>query len=216
MLKTKLIVVIASLLFATFALAKPARAYNCTGGQYGSTCPPAQITIDKQIQNPITKAYVENLGPKDPTFVPGDEVLFKLKITNTGTTALTTITVKDVFPQYLTFESGPGVYNKDTNTLTIDLGNLEPGQSMILEILAKVLSVSAFPTDKTMFCVVNTAQVFTGNLTDEDTAQLCITTQVLGTTLPVAGYEDLKIALPFILLGLTGISLMGLKLLKTE
>ncbi len=202
--------VIFSLLLASLFIA-PSRimADECTT-QYGgtTTCTSTSLTINKQIQNPATGAFVENLGSTDATFSVSQHVLFQLIIKNNGTQAFSTATVKDTFPNELTFLGGPGTFNKATNTLTFTLDSLNAGESRTVQVLG-VIDPNKVNKNRSISCVVNTAFASSDNSSSQDTAQLCITTNVLGaTTLPVAGFNDYALLLPFALLGLAGIALM--------
>lgn len=201
---------------AVLALAASAQAVNaqsCTtqygNGQYGVECVPIDVTINKQVKNPISLIFVENLGPSDDKFSPGAEVHFKLIVHNASSQEWSRVTVRDTLPQYLTFEAGPGTYDKNSKVLTVELENLKVNETRKFEFLAKVEPANVFPSDKSLFCVVNHAEVAVDSRTDEDTAELCIQTQVLGvTTLPVAGFDSLALLIPFAGLGLTGLALI--------
>ncbi|MBI2405191.1 DUF11 domain-containing protein [Candidatus Gottesmanbacteria bacterium] len=197
-------------LFGALLVAPPrVAAQECTT-QYGgtTTCVTTDLTVNKQVKNPATGTFVENLGSSDPTFSGNGEVLFRLIIKNTGTQTLATVTVKDIFPSELTFSGGPGTFDRGSNTLTFTLDNLTAGETKTQEILAKV-DPDKVNRNFSLSCVINTARVSSGDRQDQDTAQLCIQTQVLGvTTLPVAGFEDFALLLPFGLLGLTGIAFL--------
>jgi len=179
--------------------------------QYGGTetCRPSDLTINKQVQNPINGYFVENLSSGDATFSPGAEVLFKLTIQNVSGETFNPVTVKDVLPSYLTFVAGPGTYDAGNRTLTFSLENFIAGETRTVEIMAKVL-----PTTASFVCVNNYAEARADIVGrhDSDTAQFCIQTNVLGaTTLPAAGYNDLFLLLPFAGMGLAGIALLKKK-----
>ncbi len=194
-------------------LAPRVMAQNCTtsyGGQ--TTCTPAQIVIVKEVQNPITGAFVKNLSTTDATFSPDGNVLFRLTIKNTGSSTLDPVTVKDIFPKYLTFASGPGTYDASSKTLTFILNNLLSGESRQVQVMAKIDPLSSFPSGQNFFCEVNDSLAQASGLSAEDTAQLCIQTNVLGaTTLPVAGTNDWMLILPFLALAGTGLVLAKIK-----
>lgn len=207
------IITIITFITAIHLFAPKAQAQTCTT-QYGgtTTCVPADLTINKQVKNPVSNIFVENLSSTDPAFSPNTEVLFKLTIKNASGETFNPVTVKDTFPPYLTFVSGPGTYDKATNTLTFQLENMIAGETRTQEILVKVVDTGAFPKGKTFVCVTNAASVSALNRNDRDTSQLCIQTEVLGaTTLPVAGFNDLLILLPFVGTGLGGLALMKRK-----
>lgn len=191
-------------------LARPVKAQDCTT-QYGGTtrCVSTQLVIIKEVKNPITNNFVKNLSTTDATFSPGGEILFKVTIKNTGSETFDTVTVKDIFPNFLTFEAGPGTYDSANKTLTFTLNNLTAGETRTQEILAKVDPVNAFPADRQFFCVVNDIIAQILEKSAEDTSQLCIQTQVLGaTTLPVAGTNDWMLIVPFLGLGAIGVILV--------
>jgi uncharacterized repeat protein (TIGR01451 family) len=134
-------------------------------------------------------------------------VLFRLTVKNASGETFDPVTVRDTFPSEMTFISGPGTYDVGSNTLTFTLEKVVAGESRTVEILAKVKSnVSSGKS-----CFVNSAHVSASARPAgaDDTAQLCIQTDVLGaTTLPVAGFNDLIAILPFAALGFGGITLL--------
>ncbi|EKD87403.1 MAG: hypothetical protein ACD_36C00096G0003 [uncultured bacterium] len=197
------LLVASSLLFVRAALAQ-----NCVS-EYGGTisCPPADLTINKEVKNPSSGLFVENLASTDATYSPGSEVLFKLTIKNTSGETFNPVTVKDVFPQYMSFAGGPGNYDKDSRTLTFTTENLVAGESRTFEILGKI--DSTIPSN--ISCLTNLGKVSAPARPngDDDTAQFCIQGQVLGvTTLPAAGFNDALLLLPFAAMGLGGIVLL--------
>lgn len=204
-------IVLSLLSLLGFALsAQSANAQNCTtqygGGQYGTTtCTPNDLTINKEFKNPVSNVFVENLSATDATYSPGSEVLFKLTIKNGSGETFNPVTVRDVLPEHFDFVSGPGTYNKDNRTLTFTLENMIAGETRVVEVLTKV-QTTGLPND--LFCVTNQSFVSALNRNDEDTAQVCVTTKVLGaTTLPVAGFDDLMVIVPFLGLGSIGLLL---------
>jgi uncharacterized repeat protein (TIGR01451 family) len=194
-------------LFAFLAFAvRPVYADYCTT-QYGGTqtCRPSDLLINKLVKNPVNGNFVENLSSSDPSFSPGSEVLFQLTIKNVSGETFNPVVVKDVLPSYLTFVSGPGTYDAASRTLTFTLNNLIAGETRNIQIMAKVL-----PTTVSFVCVTNYAEARADIVGrhDSDTAQFCIQTT---TTLPVAGYNDLLLLVPFAGLALTGIALLKKK-----
>lgn len=209
---------IATTLFASLATiavlaltAQPAKAegygaYGCTG----DCTTPNDLTVNKQVFDPIKKIFVENLGPTNTSFGAGDTVEYKLKVTN-GSGETMNVTVEDSLPQYMTWLGGNGTYDINSNKVTIKIDNMAAGTTAELNVLAKVAGSKDLPAGKNQFCVTNTARVTsparpTG---DDDTAQMCISTDILGVTkLPTAGFNDLAMLLPFAGLGLSGLFLM--------
>lgn len=167
---------------------------------------PADLIINKQVQNPVTGSFVENLTSSDPTFSPGANVLFQLIIKNASGQTFDPVIVKDVFPANLVFVSGPGSYDAGSHTLTFTMNNLIAGETRTVQVMARVLSTSG-----SFVCETNYAEArddAVGRF-DSDTAQLCIRTNVLGaTTLPVAGFDDFAFMLPFAGIALSGVALL--------
>lgn len=187
-------------------------ADTCTT-QYGgtTTCNPSDLTINKQVYNPVTKVYVENLTTTDTTFTPGNEVTYRLIVKN-GSGETFQASIKDILPPYMEFVSGPGSYNKDTRVLEFKMENLIAGETRTQDIVAKVVNADRFPAGKSLFCVVNVAEARALNRFDSDSAQICLKNgEVTVTKLPVAGFEDYAMLLPF-----AGVMLGGFALLKSN
>ena len=201
---TVLSLLISALLSITLASPVTAQTY----GTYGNGEPtPGDLTINKQVRNPITGLFVENLGSSDATYSPNGEVLFRLIVKNASGETFDPVTVRDTFPAEMTFVSGPGTYDEGSNSLTFTLDKVVAGESRTVEILAKVKSSVSYGKS----CFVNSAHVSASARPagTDDTAQLCIQTDVLGaTTLPVAGFNDLIAILPFAALGFGGIAFL--------
>lgn len=203
-----LLIPVLSSLFVPRALAD--EGVSCTN-QYGATvdCPANRIVINKKVRYP-TNAYlfVENLTGNDAAYSPGDVVEYDVAVTNTSNVNFATVTAIDVFPSQVTFVGGPGRYNQAENKLTYELSDLKAGTTVHNRLLVKVKDASVFPSDITCD-VTNTATATgPGGQSDQDKASLCVQTKVLGaTTLPVAGFEDNLVALPFAALGVVGMAL---------
>lgn len=188
-------------------LATPVSAQECTT-QYGGTqtCMPADLIINKQVKNPSTGAFVENLSSTDPTFTSGQTVTFQLTVQNESGQTFNPVTVNDVFPQYLTFVSGPGTFNSSNNTLSFNINNMIAGSTQTFQVTGRVLT-----TNQSLVCESNYAEArddAVGRF-DSDTAQFCITNgTVLGaTTLPVTGTNDYLLLLPFAGVAASGFAL---------
>lgn len=166
-------------------------------GPYGGPEPSLSILIDKMVGKPsVTKGgsidqdYVDNLSPSDPRFSAEQEVFFKIKVKNTSDVKLKDVTVKDFLPDFVDFKEGPGDFDKDSQTLTIDAGDFEIDEEKLFFIKVKVVEQDELPADQGILCLVNKAQGFDGGVSDEDTAQFCIEKEVLGVTaVPSAGPE---------------------------
>jgi uncharacterized repeat protein (TIGR01451 family) len=187
----------------------------CSYGSYGEGCTlPINLTVNKEVKNPITNIFVENLGSTDPTFSPDSTITFKLTVMNTSGETFNPVEVVDQFPNYLSYVSSstPGTYDAGTRRLVLKLENLIAGETRTIEVTAKVAGRSAFASDQDFFCVSNYTKVTAPARPDgdDDTAELCITTRVKGAeNLPVAGFNNFATILPFLSLG--GIGLVLLK-----
>lgn len=142
----------------------------------GQTCPPpGDISVDKTVQNPENGVFVNNLTVNDPKYTPGQSVSFKVVVTNTTGTKISKVTINDIFPSYLTFESGPGNYDSGKNTLTFSLDNLNGGESKSFDLKAKVTDSANIPFTNGVVCVVNQVTGTTSdNKSASDNSQLCI------------------------------------------
>ncbi len=195
-------------LFATLLLVtQTARAqYGCTSqyGQYGG-CPPSQnIMINKLVAKPGTSDFVDNLSPSDPRFGAGSVVIFRLIVKNTSDSNLIGVTVKDFVPTYIEPLEGPGNFDTGSRTISFSAGDLKPGEEKSYDLKMQVVAQTNLPNDKGLFCISNRAQAFNANVSDEDTAQLCIEKQITGVTqVPSTGPEFglIFLASDFALLG---------------
>lgn len=142
----------------------------------GSTCETTQLLLDKTVKNPKSTVYVDNLGTNDPKYNPDGTVSFKLKVTNTGASTLSKVTVTDTLPDFVTFTDG------DAKVHTFTLDDLKPNESRIIDISAKIATSNALPNDKGITCVTNSAKATSDSLESTDTAQFCVEKSILSTT----------------------------------
>lgn len=163
-----------------------ARCEQQYGG--GETCYEGELRLDKVVKNPSSGTYVDNLFSSDPNFSADQEVWFKLNIKNTGSDDLNDIEVKDKFPNYVLFVSGPGNWDDANKTLSWKIDHLSPGESKDYEIKGKIVSENNLPTDSGTYCVTNYGEAKKDDKSASDTSQLCIGKKVLGiTTMPKTG-----------------------------
>jgi len=196
--------IILTAIFLTFASA----AYACTTQYGGGECPSNAIVINKKVRYPTNpNLFVENLTKNDDAYSPDSEVEYDVAVTNTSNVHYQTVTVIDQFPSQVTFVGGPGRYDKQANTLTYEISDLDAGETAHNRILVRTKDASVFSTDQDITCdIVNTVNV-TGpdGISDQDTSTLCVRTKILGvTTLPVAGFEDTMLIVGFIILAILG------------
>lgn len=177
-------------------------AQSCTNS-YGSTveCPPNHLVVNKTVRHPTNMTlFVENLTSNDTAYSPLDTVEYDIAVSNTSNVDYSQVTVSDTLPNYLTFSGGPGTYNSTTRVLTFTLQNVRAGTTIHTRFTAKIAATNAFPAANDITCDIQNYVRVTGpdGQTDDDTANLCVQTKVLGaTTLPVAGFSDFASTLPF-------------------
>ncbi len=156
--------------------ASAAADVTCTpiyGG--GQTCVQAgNVLINKTVANPQTGGFVDNLGVNDPKYAPEQIVTFQLVITNTGGTALSKVTVRDILPQFVNFNAGAGSFDSNTRILSFDTVNLNPNESRTFIISGKVVAANQLPATQEVTCVVNQANATADDKTSQDNAQFCI------------------------------------------
>jgi uncharacterized repeat protein (TIGR01451 family) len=173
------------ILFAALTFFLPNKAYADCQTLYGGgqTCTSYSFSLQKFVQVPGQSNFVNNLSINDPKFSMSQTVNFQLIVTNTGSNNISSVTIVDTFPQFVSFVSGPGSFNSNNNTLTFVVNNLNVGQNQTFNLSGKIAS-SGVPAGIT--CVVNQASG-TDNNGDTNTAssQLCIQNVVNGTPTPV-------------------------------
>ena len=126
---------------------------------------------------------VDNLSINDPKYQPNFITTFQIKVTNTGDHDFSSVQIKDIFPQYVLFSAGPGVFDANTKTLTFSVDNLKPQESRIFTIMGRVVDKKSMLFTNEDVCVVNQALATTNtNETAQDNSRLCIEKKVLAVT----------------------------------
>ena len=203
---------------------KKASAYVYGGGEIEK-----KISIDKKVLDPEQTSkggedvYVDNLFASQHLFNSGDEVKFRITISNISNQDLK-IRVKDILPKdYLfTDNSMDFVIDSETQDLNAEI-ELKAGESKDLYFIAKVVSENQLPSSGGYFCSYNIAQTWIDgeDKVYQDTAQICIAVEAVTTKgglpvivekIPEAGpAENLAILLGSGILGLTGLVLVKKK-----
>lgn len=156
--------------------------------QYGAAAPGKQMLIDKKLLNPQNNQFVDNLNREQNTFLPDQEILFRVTVTNAVQSELKNLLVTDKLPDVLNFVSTSfGNYDAKEKTISFKIDSLKIGESKSIEIKTKIKPANEIDTN--VVCQANLARVTTGNMIDEDTANFCVSKQVLGISeaLPVTG-----------------------------
>ena len=152
----------------------------------GETCiQVGNLLINKTVQDPQSKAFVDNLGINNPMFAPDQDITFKLIVTNDGNETVKNVVIKDTYPQYVNFTSGDGKFDNNTKTLTIEVAEIKAGESKTYTLAGKIVSSSSIPGDTGTVCVVNQATATSNGKVSQDNAQFCIKkSNVLGVVFP--------------------------------
>lgn len=154
--------------------------YNCPGIV-------GQLVVDKQVRNPVTGVYVDNLGLQDPHYFADNAVFFRISVQNTSTTVLTRVTVNDYLPPFLSFVSG-GSYSANNRQIVFYFDNVAPNERRSTVIQVKVNPLSTLPASKSLLCPVNRVSAYaTEGGTDSDSSQLCIQKTVMAQNVPQTG-----------------------------
>lgn len=134
-----------------------------------------ELQLDKQVYNPNTGSFVDNLSLHTHYFKANDEITFKLKVTNTGDEKLSSVHVKDSLPSYLYLTSG---------SLDYYITDLEVNETDEREFKVKVVENNNLP-QQSLTCVINTGEAWANDNHASDTSQVCIEKNV--ETLPATG-----------------------------
>ncbi len=182
MKKLSTILITTAFVFVTAFAAKSAlAAIRCETTYEGEVCVrTGKLQIDKEVWDRVDNQFQDNLYlvSEDYQYGPGEIVTFNLKITNVGDKTYDKVYVKDTLPKYLELVSGK---------LEFEIEDLSPGETEKRTIEARVVSSEKFP-DNLEICEPNTAEVWHGDESDRNTAQVCMKEKVLGVAeLPPTG-----------------------------
>lgn len=145
-----------------------------------------EFSLDKFVQKANKGGeYVENLNTNDPRFRADQDVVFKVVVKNVGQDTIENMTVTDTLPSYVTFVSGAGNFDKNSNKITFTLQNLAKNEQREFIIATKVVGENSLPTDKAINCVVNHVSAVESNgATAKDSSQFCIERAVVAKPTP--------------------------------
>lgn len=151
----------------------------------GETCEPGvNISIDKKVINPATNKEVDNLSINDPKFKPGQNIIFNIYITNTGTTPIYDSELADVLPKYITFSSVNTTNSLEKGVVYASVTSLKPGETKAFQVKGKIKAAKDLPSDKGIICDINTVTVSNEDISDGDKAGFCIQQDVTVTITP--------------------------------
>lgn len=142
----------------------------------GETCILSKdITLDSKILNPGTNKMIDNLGINDPKYKSGFIVIFQVLITNNRTTVIEKTNMQDIFPQFVSFSSGPGSFDNSTRTLTFDIDNLMPSETRIFNIFGRIVDENQLSFSEKVICLTNQVKASVPDpALGQDNSQFCI------------------------------------------
>ena len=176
-----------------FLFTKRAQAY-----MYNSQQETAQLVVDKKVKPIEENEWRDNLTPNDTLFPVESLVDFQIMVKNTGEEELKNIEITDSFPEEIKYIFGPGEFSSETNQLKWKIDSLAPGEEKEFHLRGQIKKDSNLPENDTI-CVLNMAHAKAENgLEDKDTAQLCITTKILGEKYPETGNPLVLYSLVFL------------------
>ena len=191
------------LILSALAFVTP-RAFADSGcnNVYGASCPTGNISLDKKVRHPQSGEYLDTISSTDTTFLPEQEVKFKIDVKNTGSADLVDVWVDDKFPDFVEFVSGTGNYDKNTHKLWWKIDRINAGEVKSFEIRVKLKNASDLP-NMAITCMTNHSKAVKDHMTAQDTASFCVQSKILGTTteLPKTGAGSFEL--------LTGISIIS-------
>lgn len=153
----------------------------------GETCEPGvNISIDKKVINPATGKEVDNLSINDPKFKPGQDIIFNIYVTNTGTDPLYDLELADILPKYITFSSANITNSLEKGIVYSAISVLKSGETKSFQIKGKIKTAKDLPSDKGIICDINTVTVSNEAISDEDKAGFCIQQDVTVVVIPTA------------------------------
>jgi len=156
---------------------------------YGAPEEPRQIVVDKKVRSTKDNVWYDNLSASDVSFVADDKVDFKILVKNAGSTNLNNIKVVDTLPNLVTFVGSPGTYFPNTRQVEWQIDTLKPGEEQSFEIQTKVVSSDVL-RNQSSGCLTNSVNVKAeSGESDQDTAQFCVETKILGAQIPVTGFD---------------------------
>ncbi|GAB4565464.1 MAG: hypothetical protein Kow0047_16080 [Anaerolineae bacterium] len=102
---------------------------DATGYLFGDVTPPPEVGVTKRV-----------VSPNADTVAPGQEVTYRVIVTNTGVTALTTLPLidrPDAALSYVSASPPPDLVTSTEltwNDLTAAVGDLAPGESVVIDV----------------------------------------------------------------------------------
>lgn len=172
---------------------------------YGQVSNGPSIVVDKKVRPINDPTFYDNIDPNVKVFNEGEQIEFKITVSNNSSQVLYNIELKDYLPEYLDLLFYPGVYDKTSKLVTDEIGQLNVGESRDYFIRADISRVPTTTLAKKNILQIN--QVTAGNnlVSDSDQAQYFIAAK----NVPATGAGDLGIQTALVLM--VSISAVGLR-----
>lgn len=184
--------------FAFMALSI-APAFADSYGYYGTTPVTSCLAIDKSVSKPDSKNlmdFIDNVTVRDAKYKPGQTLMERAKIKNVSNKIVPNVRITSTIPQYIKYVAGPVTFNKGNTEFTINVGDLQPQEEKTYFVTFTANAEGDLPNQAlTVFTNTIRAQ---GDGCDavEDSAQMIIERQVLGTTTkggqPIESLKNVK------------------------
>ena len=161
----------------------------------------AELSIEKFVRWEGTDDWYESIEKDEYLFDPGEKVVYKIVVKNTGEVGAENVRVVDELPDYIKWISGDGEWDDDKRKVRFYLGTVEAGEEIVLKYTAKVFDEDDLPfTDREQKNVATLYQ--NEKKIDDDHAQVWINgPEVLAAKvekpeeLPEAGADSLGLIL---------------------
>lgn len=129
------------------------------------------LSIDKQVEDPQTKKYIDSLTTVSNFLPSGEKMTFRITIKNTSNKTISKILLEDTLPSSLTYNSGDGRYDAKTHKFSDIIEKLDKGQSRTYTLTT---SVNLDKLNASSACSINHAMITQNNKKGSDYVKLCI------------------------------------------
>ena len=179
-----LIVTSAILATALLGVVSPVRASVSCSTQYGASevcVKTGDLQVNKEVLDPKTNKFVDNMTVEGYHFAPSEEVTFRIKVKNSGDATLNNIKVTDTLPTSILEAINSGDLSYQIDSLNVD-------QTVERTFKVRAVNINNFPKNKTVACEYNVAKAQAGDKNAQDMSQVCIEKKAT-SSLPKAGAE---------------------------
>ena len=125
------------------------------------------LTLDVKVQKPGTSSYVDLLSQNESYY--SSTVNFLISVKNISKRKISKVEIVDKIPSGFSFLSGPGSYDSNNNTLTLELKDIERDQTKSLTI-----SLKSNKNDRSLECFANYVEIKSGRNKADDNARFCV------------------------------------------